>query len=115
MKINLIKIHLFTLFILFFSSNLIAIEKDVVCIKYQTQSGWSQAYEVEGTILKGFDLNRLTMSNAYKPLVTYVVVFWENNQATIIESDSLMITLMESNGVDQNGVTWKVKKGGISY
>ncbi|KAA0875319.1 hypothetical protein [Nitrincola tapanii] len=75
MKRNLTKPHFFTLFILLFSSNLIAIEKDVVCVKYQNQSEWSEAYEVDGKILKGFDLNRLTMSNSYKPLVTYIVVF----------------------------------------
>lgn len=107
--------NLIAFFIILFSINLHAVEKDIVCIKYQTQNGWSQAYEVEGTILKGFDLNRLTMSNSYTPLSTYVVVFWDNNQATIIESDASMITLLESSGKDQKGVMWKVKKGGICY
>jgi len=83
-----------------------------VCVKYQTQYGWSKGYSVQGTIIKGSDLNRATGTYKYKYASTYVVVFWDQDEASILELQNFIGTLtsVQVNAKDQQNRYWKVAK-----
>ena len=85
---------------------------ETVCVKYQTQAGWSQGYQVNGTIAKGSYLNRSTSSYDYQPYSTYVVVFWRDSQASVLRLDyfSGALTAYGHAATDQNGRQWNVSK-----
>jgi hypothetical protein len=82
------------------------------CAKYQTQDGWSHGYQVEAHVGYGSDLNQATGTLSYQPFSTYVVIFWAQNQASVIKL--LMgfgtLTFMESEGIGQDGRHWRVSQ-----
>src|SRR4051794_35887515 len=65
----------------------LAAEREEICAKYQKQDGWwSKDYAVEGTVISGSDLNSKVGSlTRFKNFSTYVVIFWADDQATILE------------------------------
>jgi hypothetical protein len=69
----------------FISVSAVAAERETVCAKYQSEGGWSKNYKVEATIIRGTELNQATRSFEYNGLSTYVVIFWDKDQASIIE------------------------------
>jgi len=98
------------IFLIFFSFKVFAVEVLDVCATY---SNSGKKYKVEGQILKGAELNQRTDSYDYNSYSTYVVIFWTNAQATIIELDYYFESLgfMGSDGKDQGGKPWKVEEG----
>lgn len=92
-----------------------AADKEVVCAKYKTDSGWSKGYEVEATILKGSELNSATRTLKYNNLSTYVVIFWEKDQASIIEMNWPYLNAIGQEGEDQRGVKWEIAKTSICF
>ena len=104
----------FTLFV--FSSVSIAAEKSEVCIKYKKGLGWSKGYAVEGTVVSGSNLNSaVDQFSRFKLFSTYVVVFWDEDQASIFELPRSTLgrvpMLREIEVEDQEGRKWKMKKG----
>lgn len=89
-------------------------------IKYKTSSGWSKYYDVEVTFVSGKELNTATNSYSYQG-PAYAVIFWEQNEATVIELDMLypgveiscdfINGLFELKGKDQDGDYWKICTG----
>jgi hypothetical protein len=70
---------------------------------------WSVGRELDGTILKGSELNRRMSSHQYNANSTYVVVFWPG-EVRILELDSFPGSI-PAHGVwatDQYGGRWKV-------
>ena len=98
------------IFLIFLSFKAFAYEVLDVCATY---SNSGKKYKVEGQILKGTELNQRTNSYDYNSYSTYVVIFWANDQATIIELDYYFGSLgpIGSDGKDQQGKPWKVEKG----
>lgn len=90
-----------------------AADREVICAKYETQQGWSQGYKVEATILKGTELNQATKTFDYSAFSTYVVIFWDKDEASIIELDFPYLSAIGQNGKDQQGRRWEVSKGGL--
>lgn len=92
-----------------------AAEREEVCVKYEESFGWSKGYTVEGIVISGADLNAKVGSIArFKPFNTYVVIFWQENQATILELPGFSmgyVPILESQVQDQEGRQWKIKKG----
>ena len=88
-----------------------------VCVKYQTDSGWSKGYQVNGTVIKGSDLNSRTGTYDYSPYSTYVVVFWDEGQASILELaySSNSISAYGQTATDQRGRLWQVSKTAYCY
>lgn len=90
---------------------------ETVCVKYQTQTGWSKGYQVDGTIIKGSELNSRTSTYSYQPYSTYVVVFWSQDQASILKLSyySGSISAYGHSATDQQGRSWRVSKTSYCY
>lgn len=92
-----------------------AAERATVCAKYEKQYGWSQGYSVEARILKGSELNRATTSYDYNALSTYVVIFWDQNEASVIEMSFPTLSTVGTRGTDQRGRDWQIAKTSFCY
>ena len=88
-----------------------------VCAKYMTQSGWSDSYSVEATVVSGSVLNDKTGSLNYDALSTYAVIFWSDDQATVLKLRSLAgeITSFGTKATDQRGRTWHVSTSDMCF
>lgn len=88
-----------------------------LCIKYQAQYGWSNGYSVNASIMKGSVLNQKTGTFNYNYLSTYVVVFWAQGEATIIELAYFFgsFSAIPISGTDQSGRTWQVAQTDFCY
>ena len=98
------------IFLIFLSFKAFAYEVLDVCATY---SNSGKNYKVEGNIYKGSELNQKTNSFNYTSYSTYVVIFWANDKATIIELDYYYGSLGSYglDGKDRDGRTWKIKEG----
>lgn len=92
-----------------------AAERETVCAKYEAGYGWSKGYQVEATITNGSELNQATGSFRYKALSTYVVIFWEKDQVSIIEMSWPYLSPVGQPGVDQRGTPWKIAQTSICF
>ena len=90
---------------------------ETVCVKYETQTGWSRGYQVNATIAKGSYLNRRTSTFDYQPYSTYAVVFWQPGQASVLRLNyySGSITAYGHSATDQRGRDWNVSKTSYCY
>ena len=86
-------------------------ERAEVCAKYRTPNGWSQAYKIDATIISGYELNQATSSYNYQGYDTYVVIFWGQDEASVIQMDSPYVTYVDETGYDQQGRAWQIHKG----
>ena len=111
---NVIKIIFFGFFIII-SSAAFPAEREDICIKYKKDYGWSNGYSVQGTVMSGSDLNSAVSSlTRFKIFSTYVVVFWDEGEASIFEMPSISlgsVPMLEQEVEDQYGRKWKIKKG----
>jgi hypothetical protein len=93
----------------------LAANKTEICVKFRKNYGWSQGYIVQGTVISGTDLNSAVGSfNRFKNFSTYVVVFWDQNQASIFELPGMTmgsVPIFETEVEDQQGRKWKIKEG----
>lgn len=104
---NLIK-NLFIIFILFFIPVVAkAYEVIDVCATYENTG---KRYKVEANVYDGSELNRRTNSYNYNTYSKYVVIFWNGDQATVIELDFSYggVSAYGSSGKDQQGYPWTV-------
>lgn len=86
-------------------------EKEAVCAKYETQDGWSKSYQVEANVLTGADLNAATGTWKYSAYSNYVVIFWKENEASVIKMNySFGLSFVPQEGIDQEGRHWKVSQ-----
>ena len=99
----------------YFSPSASAAESVAVCAKYQTESGWSKGYRVDATLIKGTELNNATHTFNYNALSTYVVIFWDKDQASIIEMAWPHLSAIGQQGHDQRGLEWEVSKSTVCY
>lgn len=86
------------------------VERLHLCVKYKAEYGWSTGYSVDASIMKGSILNQKTGTFKYNLFSTYVVVFWAQGEATIIELAYYFgsLTAIPTNGKDQYGREWQV-------
>jgi hypothetical protein len=88
------------------------------CTVVYTATG--KSYRVTCLYVSGFELNQATTSLNYDSLATYAVVFWAQNQATVIRLGGINAcgtaafagcvynTYLGETGTDQEGRGWKV-------
>lgn len=106
------------LFLLLFLAPIavLASERAEVCAKPDGRFGEAnKTYQVEATIARGSELNQATGTWDYDGFATYVVIFWDRDQATIIQLESAWLGAFPVAGVDQQGRGWKVTKSSICY
>jgi hypothetical protein len=82
-----------------------AAERMEVCAKY-TPSG--KQYKVQATIISGSDLNTATRTFNYNSFSTYAVIFWDKDEASVIELDWGTVSVLGTNGRDQTGRSWEI-------
>jgi hypothetical protein len=91
-------------------------ERVKVCAKYRRSDyTWSDAYGVTGQVQTGSTLNSKTGTYKYNASSTYVVIFWDKGQASILELDYGNLGASYKRAKDQRGSVWKVKGGGYCY
>ena len=80
-----------------------------VCATYNNTN---KKYKVQGNVYKGQELNDATSSYEYDSYAQYVVIFWSNEQATIIKMDSSYGNFsFGKSGKDQNNRKWTIRRG----
>jgi hypothetical protein len=94
--------------------------------KYETSLGWSQYYDVECIYVSGNELLMATGDLRFDMLKTYVVIFWAQNQASVIKIEELTSCGMEAtegcatllgnvHGPDQEGRRWELCQEGFCF
>ncbi|MCL5776450.1 hypothetical protein M1105_05545 [Limibaculum sp. FT325] len=83
----------------------VAAERVEVCAEYESTG---KKYRVMATIAKGSELNRATKSYSYTGFSTYVVIFWSQENASIIKMPFGPPSAFGSAGEDQEGRKWRV-------
>ena len=78
-----------------------------ICAEY---SATGKSYHVQATSASGADLNQATHTFNYNALGHYIVIFWDQNQATVIEMQGIFVgpTPFASSGIDQEGRAWEI-------
>jgi hypothetical protein len=110
-KLYLIQIVLLLWLILAF--NVIAAEQ-YACVQYQRKdSSWSDPYKVPGQIVTGKQMFEATNDYKYNSYNNYALVEWPNGGYSALELTSYQneIPSFYSNTKDQNGRTYRIKKG----
>ncbi|MFY7926913.1 MAG: hypothetical protein ACOVN5_13975 [Aquidulcibacter sp.] len=88
-------------------------EVKTVCAKYL---GTGKSYRVEAQIMKGRELNRRTKSYDFEAYSKYVVIFWSEENVSIIKLDfSSGPSAYPSPGTDQRGYKWEVSTSSVCY
>lgn len=70
--------------------------------------GQGKSYKVQATLTTGQELNSATHSFDYNGFSKYVVIFWQDNQASVIEMDYPGLSSYGVDGKDQQGRHWSV-------
>ena len=97
----------------FLSTNLIssvsiAQEAMQLCLRYNATG---QKYLVNAALWRGGDLNRSVGISRYNSQAIYAVVFWAQDQATIIQlSYNVRPSTTGIGGTDQTGASWHVSQ-----
>jgi hypothetical protein len=89
-------------------------------IKSQQQNGWSKLYTVDVNFMTGNELNKATNSYSYEGWASYAVIFWTNEQVTIIKlvyfpacglevtCECMQYISLDLQGTDQEGRKWNI-------
>lgn len=99
------------------ASNASGEERRNVCAKYATQDGWSEPYHVHATIADGSELNMRTNTFDFQMGTAYIVIFWQQHEASIISMQSPFFTgIGYEPGVDREGRQWQLSNdNGFCY
>lgn len=92
---------------LVFCSQLFAATRTDACATYLNTK---KSYLVDVTLISGTELNQKTQSYLYDGLSTYAVIFWSQNQVSVIELDFFIGSLnpIGTRGYDQDGRPWDI-------
>ena len=96
---------------IFLAASATARERVTACAQSKREDGsWSQGYKVEATVLSSQELFQATRQ--FYEFGTYVVIFWAENQASIIHLDYGLgtLTAFPAEGEDQQKRRWQVAK-----
>jgi len=95
-----------------------ASERVAVCARYGVQDGYSHGYTVDATLTNGRELDQATGTFNYDALATYVVIFWSQDEVSVIRMDWNTLSAIPLNGTDQRGRQWQISSmepGSICY
>lgn len=92
----------------FFAAHTVEAAQRVEVCARQGSGLLGHAYDVEATVATGEELNYATNSLRFTYYRTYVVIFWAQDQASIIKMDLGAPSYFPSGGTDQEGRHWEV-------
>lgn len=107
------KIFIILFFIFSFS---FSYDKMVACLQYKQNHSWQKKYKVTGLMYKGSE--SITRNYSFDIFEYYYVVFWNNKEVSIIKIDDIYFggkIMFDLNGVDQNGIKWKISSKDFCY
>jgi YD repeat-containing protein len=86
-----------------------ASEQVDICAIY---SNSGSSYHVTATAISGSELNAATHSFDYNSFGHYIVIFWAQGQATVIEMNSItgMPGPIQESSTDQEGRSWEISR-----
>lgn len=96
-------------------------------VKYKNNYNWSEYYTVDVVFMSGSELNRATSTFDYETFSVYAIVFWDDDEASVIKISSFTACGLEvkqnciSNliynleGEDQQGRAWEVCTRNLCY
>lgn len=94
-------------------------------VRYETRDGASDWHKMQVTFVKGSELNTATRTFNYNAFSAYVVIFFAQDQAAVIELDSPVFgcgneftancipRFGNPKGKDQSGRTWEICTGSV--
>lgn len=89
-------------------------------VKYQAEYGWSKLYTVEVIFMTGYELNTSTRTFNYSAYSIYAIIFWAQNEATVIKLNTILLcgsevdcdcidnSIVDLQGYDQDGDKWNI-------
>lgn len=89
----------------------VASERIEICAK----QGRGKGYQVPATLIDGSELNSKTNTVRFTSFAKYVVIFWDEGQASIIELDLPYLSILGTDGRDQEGRKWQISTSSICY
>jgi hypothetical protein len=101
------RVWLWVLLFTLMTTRLSANERVDICAKYVNTG---QTYHVHAIDTTGVELNTATGTFNYNVLDHYIVIFWAQHQATIIDMEGLFFgpTPLASTGTDQENREWEI-------
>lgn len=102
---------IFLIISIFYTETIFSAEKESVCAK----QGNGHGYKVEATILNGSELNQETNTSNYLSSAKYVVIFWSQEEVSIIRLDFPFVTIAGTDGEDQQGRKWEISKSSLCF
>ena len=96
-------------------------------VKYKVEYGWSKTYTVDVTFLTGSELNSATGTYNYSSYSVYAVIFWAQNEATVIKIRNILLCGMkvtqscidgiigDLQGYDQDDDYWNICTGDFCF
>lgn len=93
--------------VLLLSGSASASEQVDICAVY---SNTGSLYHVTATAISGSELNQATNTFNYNVFGHYIVIFWAQDQATVIEMSGISGTpsFIQESGTDQQGRSWEI-------
>lgn len=88
-----------------------AAERVEVCAK----QGQGQAYKVQALHIDGSELNSKTGGFSYTSFAKYIVIFWAEGQASVIEMDFSHLSVLGVGGKDQQGRKWDISTSSLCF
>ena len=96
---------LFLVLLLVIGSAAVAEERMEVCAEY-TASG--KKYKVDAVEMTGSELNSATNRLSYDYTSTYIVIFWSEHEASVINVGPYPAYMFGATGTDQEGRKWRI-------
>ncbi|WP_320151125.1 hypothetical protein [uncultured Tolumonas sp.] len=84
-----------------------------ICVKYENNYIWSKGYYVDAYLEKGNQINSKVSSLALEENSTYVVIFWNSENVSIIKITQDSISSLEQDGVDLRGIHWRISNSSL--
>lgn len=103
---------IFFLLLALFAFSSSAYEVIPICAKAQRRDGsWSTNYAIKSAkVYKGSELNQATRTYNYNAYDTYVLIWWDEGEVSIIHLDFSIVSLYNNEGKDQLGRKWSIDK-----
>ena len=84
-----------------------------MCVKYQVNYLWSKGYYVDAYLAKGNIINSKASSLPLEDNSTYVVIFWNSENVSLIKITQDSVSALEQEGVDLRGIRWRISNSSL--
>lgn len=97
----------------FLSKNTHQDSSQKMCVKYEVNYLWSKGYYVDAYLAKGNQINSKVSSLALEDNSTYVVIFWNSENVSLIKITQDSVSALEQDGIDLRGIRWRISNSSL--